>query len=123
MIRFYYDQHQNGDFLCKGIGIKFDPLRKCHILQWFLRRPSIFSAHDQRKANNTVQSVAAPENFSWGAARGQNAYLRGQKSKKLPKIADFSHFFFLTGGKWGRASDWGKCPPCPLDAATEFSIY
>ena len=32
--------------------------------------------------------------FLWGASRGQNAILRGQKSKKLPKMADFGNFFF-----------------------------
>ena len=52
-------------------------------------------------------TVAAPEFFCRGASRGQNAILRGQKSKNLPKMADFDHFFFWRGGKWG----WR--PPCP----------
>ena len=46
-------------------------------------------------------TVAAPEIFLWGASRGQNAILRGQKSKNLLKIADFDHFFLLTGGHVG----------------------
>ena len=62
-------------------------------------------------------SVAAPEIFLWGASRGQNAILRGQKSKNLPKMGDFGHFFLLTGGKWGaEPPTWG--PHAPLDAAT-----
>ena len=50
-----------------------------------------------------------------GASRGQNAILRGQKSKNLPKMADFGHFFLLTGGKWGGAEPptGGHFPPCP----------
>ena len=47
--------------------------------------------------------------------------LRGQKSKKLPKMADFDNFCLL-GGKGGRASDWGEIPPhAPLDAATVYT--
>ena len=59
--------------------------------------------------------MAAPEFFLWGASRGQNAILRGQKSKNLPKMADFGHFFLLTGGQVGGQSLWlgGICPPCP----------
>ena len=45
-----------------------------------------------------LSAVAAPENFLWGASRGKNTFLRGQKSKKLQKMADFGHFFLLTGG-------------------------
>ena len=57
--------------------------------------------------------VAAPEIFLWGASRGQNAILSGQKSKNLPKIADFGHFILLRGGGQvgGRASDWGAFSP------------
>ena len=61
--------------------------------------------------------MAAPEKFSWGALRGQNAYLRGQKIQNMPKIADFSIFSFWLGesGGGGRASDWGgKCPMPPM---------
>ena len=49
-------------------------------------------------------------NVLWGASRGQNAFLRGQKSKNLPKMADFDNFFASDwGGKWGgRASNWGE---------------
>ena len=36
-----------------------------------------------------------------GGLRGQNTILRGQKSKNLPKVADFGHFFLLTGGGQG----------------------
>ena len=54
-------------------------------------------------------SVAAPETFLWGE-------LRGQKSKKLPNMADFCHFFLLIGRQvGGRASDWGtNAPHAPL---------
>ena len=44
--------------------------------------------------------------------------------KNLPKMADFGHFFLLTGGKMGGQSlQWGGAnfpmlPPPPLDAAT-----
>ena len=59
-------------------------------------------------------SVAAPEIFCGGASRGQNTFLRGQKSKKLPKMADFGHFFFWLGGKWGeKPPTGGKMPPMP----------
>ena len=34
------------------------------------------------------------QKFFVGASRGQNTFLRGQKSNKLPKMADFGHFFF-----------------------------
>ena len=65
--------------------------------------------------------------FCGGASRGQNAILRGQESKNLPKMADFGHFFLLTGGQvgGGRASDWGHLPPMPppLDAATACTKY
>ena len=37
-------------------------------------------------------------NFFVGASRGQNAILRGEKSKNLLKITDFGHFFLMTGG-------------------------
>ena len=50
--------------------------------------------------------VAAPEIFC-GASRGQNAFLRGQKSTNLPKMADFDHFFLLTGRKWGAEPQTG----------------
>ena len=47
-------------------------------------------------------------------------FLRGQKSKKLPEMADFGHFFLLTGGQvGGRASDGGGAN-APFDAATEY---
>ena len=66
--------------------------------------------------------MAAPEIFLWEASRGQNAILRGQKSKNLPKMADFGHFFLLTGGQVGAEPPTGVgiCPPCPLDATTAF---
>ena len=51
--------------------------------------------------------MAAPENFLWGVSRGQNATLRGQKSKKMPKMDDFDNFFFLT---WG-GGQVGEEPP------------
>ena len=77
-----------------------------------------------------MEAVVALEIFLWGrVSRGQNAILRGQKSKNLPKMADFGHFFLLTeGGQMGdRASDWGggqmsHAPP-PLDATIEWKLY
>ena len=53
----------------------------------------------------TVETVAAPEFFFFegGASRGQNAILRGEKSKNLPKMADFGQIFLLTGGQVGEA--------------------
>ena len=50
--------------------------------------------------------------FFLAASRGKNAILRLQKSKNLPKMADFGHFFLLTGEKVGGQSLrlWGKCP-------------
>ena len=56
-----------------------------------------------------------------GASRGQNATLRGKKSKKFPKMADFGHFFltfFLTGGKWGG----GQIPPCPSPPCRHWKL-
>ena len=41
--------------------------------------------------------------FFVGGIEGWNAILRGQKSKNLQKIADFGHFFLLTGGASGGA--------------------
>ena len=35
--------------------------------------------------------------FLWGASRGQNPFLRGQKSKNLLKMADIDHLFLLRG--------------------------
>ena len=61
-------------------------------------------------------------NFFVGASRGKNAILRGQKSKNLPKMADFGHFFLLTGGAsgGGQSLQLGAFAPCPpLDAATD----
>ena len=43
------------------------------------------------------RTAAAPEIF-YGGIEGQNAFLRGQKSKNLPKMDDFDHFFFWWGG-------------------------
>ena len=64
--------------------------------------------------------MAAPEFFFFfflwggGASRGQNAILRGQISKNLPKMADFGNFFLLTGGKWGaEPPTGGHLPPMP----------
>ena len=57
---------------------------------------------------------------AWNASgpRGQNTILRGQISKHLPKMADFGHFFLLTGGgaSGGRASYWVQiwAPNTPL---------
>ena len=57
----------------------------------------------------------------WEASRGQNAILRGQKSKNLPKMAVFDHFFFFwLGGAGGEPLTGGQMPPCPPShAATD----
>ena len=41
----------------------------------------------------SLRAVEATE-FFVGASRGQNAFLTGQKSTNLQKIADFGRFFF-----------------------------
>ena len=66
--------------------------------------------------------------FGGGASRGQNVIFcgGGQKSKNLPKMADFSNFFLLTGGQvGGRASNGGgKCPPySPLMLPLHGQLY
>ena len=76
--------------------------------------------------------MAAPENFLWGGAlRGQNAILRGQKSKICRKrliLAIFSSDWGQVGGG-GRASDWGEgafashAPPPPLMPPLEVACY
>ena len=54
------------------------------------------------------------QNFLRGALRGQNAILRGQKSKNSLKI-----FLLTPETSGGRASNWdGEMSLCPLDAAT-----
>ena len=50
---------------------------------------------------------SSTRNFCVGALRGQNTFLRGQKSKKLSKMTDFCNFFL-----GGRASDGGNTPSC-----------
>ena len=45
--------------------------------------------------------------FCGGASRGQNAILRGQKSKNLLKMDDFGNFFL----DWGACGGGGKYPP------------
>ena len=74
--------------------------------------------------------------FLWGSSRGQNAYLKGQKSKKLLKMAVFCHFL-LGGASGDRSSNWGEnalsCPhlvpplslgplPVRVKAPCEFKI-
>ena len=66
--------------------------------------------HRWKKSSFYNFTVAAPEFFCGGS--------RGQKSKNLPKMADFDHFFLLTGGGGKSLQLGGLCPPCPLDAAT-----
>ena len=58
--------------------------------------------------------MAAPDFFGGGGIEGTKCDSEGggQKSKKLPKIADSGHFF-LRGQVGGRASDGGQMPPCP----------
>ena len=57
------------------------------------------------------------QNFFVGGIRGQNAFLRGKKSKNLQKMTDFGHSFSSdlgeSGGGGRRASNWGKMSPCP----------
>ena len=49
-----------------------------------------------------------------GASRGQNTFLRGNNKKKLPKMADFGHFFFWLGASGGaEPPTGGQMPPCP----------
>ena len=65
--------------------------------------------------------MAAPEKLLWEASRGQNAHLRGQKSKNLPKIADFCHFFPSDWGASGEEppTNWGAyAPSCPHGCAS-----
>ena len=75
-----------------------------------------------------MQLVAAPEFFFFsgggGRSSGQNAILRVQKSKHLPKMADFGHFFLGGGEQVGESiqGGGGQMTPCPLDAATECNI-
>ena len=57
-----------------------------------------------------LHAVAAP--FFVGASRVKNKILRGQKSKDLPKMADFG-IFSSGGASGGRASDWGANAPMP----------
>ena len=71
--------------------------------------------------------MAAPEIFcGGGASRGQNAILRGQKSKNLPKMTDFGHFFSsdwgASGGGEPPTGGGGIFPHAPLDAATAENI-
>ena len=51
------------------------------------------------------------QNFLWGASRGQNAFLRGQKFKICRKWLILTTFFLGEVGE--RASEWGKMPPMP----------
>ena len=55
-------------------------------------------------------------NVLWGASRGQNAFLRGEKINKFAKNGWFWQFFcFWLGGKWGAEPQTGgrEMPPCP----------
>ena len=85
----------------------------CH-----LRGYSVTSlAHAYRVAKYWHEAHAhwRHQKFLWGASRGQNAFLRGQKSKNLPKMADFNHFLLLTGWQVGdRASNWGWGENAPM---------
>ena len=61
-----------------------------------------------------TREVAAPEIWGGGASRGQNAFLRGQKSKRLSKMADFDNFFPSDWGKMGaEPPTGGQMPSCP----------
>ena len=64
--------------------------------------------------------------FVEGDIEGAKCDSEGEKSKNLPKMADFDHFFLLTGERGDRASDsggGGQMPPMPpLDAATDDGI-
>ena len=50
-----------------------------------------------------------------GGIAGQNAFLRGQKSNNLPKMADLCYFSSL---QWG-GGGW-QMPYAPIDAATRY---
>ena len=76
--------------------------------------------------NHSINSGGTRIFFGWGASRGGgNAILRGQKSKNLPKMADFGHFLLLTGGKWGQSFRLGgQMPPClPLMPPLSIKLY
>ena len=51
---------------------------------------------------NFINAVAAPEIFFVGGIEGAKCNSEGQKSKNLLKMADFGHFFLLTGGASGK---------------------
>ena len=46
------------------------------------------------------------------ASRGQMRFWAGKNSKICRKLLILAIFFFWLGASGGRASDWGKMPPC-----------
>ena len=66
--------------------------------------------------------VAAPEFL--GGIEGKNAFLRGQKSIKNCQKWLILAIFSSDGGRASGGAEpptGGKCPPCPLDAATVWT--
>ena len=59
-----------------------------------------------------IQTSGSTRNFLWRASRGQNAFLKGQKSKNLPKMADFDHFF--SDGRSEPPTGLANVPHAPL---------
>ena len=51
-----------------------------------------------------------------------DAFLRGQKSKNLQKMADFDHFSPFEGGQVGEEPPTGREGMPHLDAATAFAL-
>ena len=65
---------------------------QCHINQYSWSQSSGNGRHTYLPL-----PVAAPEILFVGGIEGENAFLRGQKSKNLLKMADFCHFFLQMG--------------------------
>ena len=54
--------------------------------------------------HNYVHQQWWHQNFFVGGTEGAKCISEGQKSKNLPKMADFYHFFSSDwGGKWGKS--------------------
>ena len=51
--------------------------------------------------NTFVCGASGSTRIFWGGIEGAKCFLRGQKSKNLPKMADFDNFFLLTGRQGG----------------------
>ena len=67
------------------------------------------------KVKNITSVLSSGGTRNFGGIEGQNAILRGQKSKTLPKMTNFGNFFFWRGGggKWGQSLWLEEMPPMP----------